>query len=96
MSRELKWKDVADPAMEERVRYYMRQMQAGKPTPAMVLYRLPGGTFITIGKNSLCKLEAATRLGVDNMGPAYVIEDATQEQLDSLARKFDEHDFPQS
>jgi hypothetical protein len=83
----------SDPIFEERVRYWVRLMEQGKPVPMPVLVRpAGGGKAVPLRDDDRAKLEALKRTGDDDETvEAYVIDekDVTPEQLEQLRKELD-------
>jgi ParB-like chromosome segregation protein Spo0J len=68
---------------EALVRKYMQDIRAGRPLRALVLLHRPGQKYEIIAGHE--RAEAAKRCGFDGLD-AYVVKDATPEQLENLRR----------
>jgi hypothetical protein len=81
----------ADPVIEERIQYWMRQIQQGKGMPMPVSVRRADGTVYPLGDEDRCKMEAAMRLGEKSVN-TYVIkeENTTPEKLADLRKKLEQ------
>jgi hypothetical protein len=78
--------------LEERVRYWMQQLQAGKDIPAAAVIQKPDGRFEPLRPEDACKIEARERLGHQTSDTYVIAADTPPDRLEALRKELDRVD----